>query len=260
MEKIEINVPKNMNKYFNTKVWRKAFEIYRNNQIISVKALNEKEIIAQVQGTACYTVTIKINNDQITMNCNCPYWENCKHEAAVLLYLRDNHEVELTNQKISPKLSELDEFRLFLSSVQYDLDSDEDYRHDNDAYNMGINDCVDYIENCNASREEKLEMLFLLIHNFNMNRMVCSCFMKIYQEDYKCCEDKIYSLFNQEEIICYELSHLGNYIKKENEKALYRMLIEHVQLKLNANQINTLKESLMRHQKAWEIVEQCFNN
>lgn len=165
MEKIIFNVPSDIEEYFSSKVWGKAYEIVRNNQIKSVRAINKNEIVAQVQGTALYTVMIKKRHQDVIIECNCPYWDNCKHAAAVCLFLRNNPEVELTNEKISTNLSEIDEFRLFLSNVQYELDSEE-YCHDNEAYDSAINDCVDYIENCLAQRSDKIEMIFLLMNHF----------------------------------------------------------------------------------------------
>lgn len=258
MKKIVFNVPKDIASYFNSKVWRKAYGIYQNNQIISVYATNKNEIVAQVQGTTLYTVIIKNNEDRLSMDCNCPYWGNCKHAAAVLLYLKDHLEIELTDKKISMSLSELDEFRLFVSSVLYDLESDEEYRHDNKAYDMGTNDCVDYIENSLASREVKLEMLFLLMNNFSVNRAVSLCLMNLYKEDYDLIENIIYSNLIQNESLFFELCYVGDYLENKNEKENYRMLISNLIQKLDHNRIMDFKNYMLKHDKAWNLVNNLF--
>lgn len=259
MKKITFKIPDDIHNYFNSKVWKKAYEIYRNHQIISIYAKNEKEIVAKVQGTALYTVLIKLENNKIIMDCNCPYWDNCKHEAAVLIYVKNHPEIEARNERISMTLPALDEFRLFLSSVLYELDSDEEYRHDNDTYNDGVNDCVDYIENTLASRKEKIQMLFLLMDNFCINRSVCSCFMNLYKEDNELCENLLCSYLMKKESSFYELSKIGDYLKSEIEKENYCTLIDNVIHKLDSNQISIMKSYLIRHEKAWNIVKKLFD-
>lgn len=259
MKNIIVKVPHDIEHYFNSKVWGRAYEVYHNHQIVSVYAKNENEIVAQVQGTALYTVFIRLMNDHITMECNCPYWDYCKHEAAVVMYLKDHPEIELKDEEISMELSKLDEFKLFISSVQYELDSDETYRHDNEAYDNGVNDCVDFIENSLASRKEKLEMLILLMKNFVINRAVSSCLMRLYLEDFELCENVLYSYLEQEECLFYELCHIGDYQNNKNEKENYRMLINNMIQKLDSNQINMLKEYMVRHERAWDTVKNLFN-
>lgn len=56
------------------------------------------------------------------MECNCPYWGDCKHDAAV-------------------------------------------------------DDCVDYIEYCEAPSEDKIEMLFILMQELSINQNGIKYFM-----------------------------------------------------------------------------------
>lgn len=69
---------------------------YFDNDMIHHCELCESKYISYVQGTDFsteYKVVISVNkeNEIINMECNCPYQNNCKHEYATLLYIRNNY-------------------------------------------------------------------------------------------------------------------------------------------------------------------------
>ena len=47
-----------------------------------------------MRGSNLYYVRLTIKNDLVTqLSCTCPYYSNCKHEAALLYYLEDHKEI-----------------------------------------------------------------------------------------------------------------------------------------------------------------------
>ena len=68
-------------------------DYYKNNMIYSCIQANNK-YIAYIQGSEFgkeYEVEIEIDGTIVkNMKCNCPYQDNCKHEYATLLWLREN--------------------------------------------------------------------------------------------------------------------------------------------------------------------------
>lgn len=72
---------------------------YFESNMIHHCELTNSNYIAYVQGTDFsteYKVVIAVNeeNEIINMKCNCPYQNNCKHEYATLLYIRNQYKNE----------------------------------------------------------------------------------------------------------------------------------------------------------------------
>ncbi len=75
------------------KIIDRGFHYYENDYIEGFESLGNKEFSATVVGSEEYSVFIKLGykNTIIEHSCDCPYdWGNyCKHEVAVLYYIRD---------------------------------------------------------------------------------------------------------------------------------------------------------------------------
>lgn len=81
------------NQYFSTRILNRGYDYY---QINAVRVLNSSSefIEANVMGSSLYNVRINFIEDEIvSMYCNCPYEDNCKHLAATLYYLEDHPEL-----------------------------------------------------------------------------------------------------------------------------------------------------------------------
>ena len=75
------------------KILDRGFDYYENDNVDEVENLGNGEFQAVVQGSEEYEVFIKIENGKVAEHtCECPYdWGDiCKHEVAVLYYIRDS--------------------------------------------------------------------------------------------------------------------------------------------------------------------------
>ena len=75
------------------KILDRGFDYYEIDNVEQVENLGRGEFQAVVQGSEQYEVFIKIENGKVTEHsCECPYdrGDICKHEVAVLYYLRDS--------------------------------------------------------------------------------------------------------------------------------------------------------------------------
>ena len=79
-------------------------DYYKNNMIYSCIQANNK-YIAYIQGSEFgkeYEVEIEIDGTIVkNMKCNCPYQDKCKHEYATLLWLRENLNKNIKEEKNS---------------------------------------------------------------------------------------------------------------------------------------------------------------
>jgi uncharacterized Zn finger protein len=75
------------------KIIDRGFSYYENEAISEIEEVDRNEFAATVYGSEEYEVYIKFDNQQniIKHTCDCPYdWGNvCKHEVAVMYYLKD---------------------------------------------------------------------------------------------------------------------------------------------------------------------------
>lgn len=80
--------------FIEDKILDRGQSYYRNGYIDEVEEVEEGEYNATVSGSSEYTVNICLNEYGTVYHhdCDCPYdWGNfCKHEAAVLYYIRAN--------------------------------------------------------------------------------------------------------------------------------------------------------------------------
>ena len=57
----------------------------RNNSVSDLGFTPEGALIAYVLGSARYVTQVAIQEGDLTSECTCPYWTNCKHAVAVVL-------------------------------------------------------------------------------------------------------------------------------------------------------------------------------
>ncbi len=96
---------KNFEKEIEPKILDRGFSYYENDFVSDIEQIEKGEFCATVMGTEEYNVLIKLNkNLEIKEHsCDCPYdWGNvCKHEVAVMYYLKDG---ELYDQPVEEGL------------------------------------------------------------------------------------------------------------------------------------------------------------
>ena len=76
----------------------------RNSSVSDLGITPEGALIAYVLGSARYVTQVVIQDGDLTSECTCPYWTNCKHAVAVVLeYL-----MCLKNDVAVPEISQTD--------------------------------------------------------------------------------------------------------------------------------------------------------
>ena len=90
-------------KLFEPYILERGYAYYREGSVADI-SYNKEQIVATVEGSEDYSVTIDLKNGQVEdMECTCPYAEdgnNCKHMAAVL-YAYENEGKVKQNQKLT---------------------------------------------------------------------------------------------------------------------------------------------------------------
>lgn len=109
------------------KVWDYGYELFNEGAVLDAFAVNDNVACFTVSGTINYTVIVQKHNDGIKIDCNCPYFGECKHEVAVLCYLNENPLLRVENRQISMEISDLDKFKLEVEEQLYEMDNEEDY-------------------------------------------------------------------------------------------------------------------------------------
>ena len=78
------------------KIIDRGFSYYENDYVEDFEQVDKGEFTAIVEGSESYSIFINLdkNLEIIDHSCNCPYdWgEYCKHEVAVLFYIKDSEE------------------------------------------------------------------------------------------------------------------------------------------------------------------------
>lgn len=107
---------KNFENQVEPKILDRGCSYYENDQVEDIEQIEEREFSATVLGSDEYTVLIKLSKDLeiLSSSCDCPYdWGNiCKHEVAVLYYLKDSEKYKdfPRTGKISKMKSELGKY------------------------------------------------------------------------------------------------------------------------------------------------------
>lgn len=88
-------------KKVDSKILDRGFEYYEQDCIKNISQVSRGVFVAFVRGTERYKVTIKLKGRAVEQHlCTCPYdWGDvCKHEVAVLYYIRDSEWKENDNE------------------------------------------------------------------------------------------------------------------------------------------------------------------
>ena len=84
----------NFEELIERKIIDRGFSYYENDYVEDFEQVEKGEFSAIVEGSERYFVLIKLNESLEIRDhsCNCPYdWgEYCKHEVAVLFYIKDS--------------------------------------------------------------------------------------------------------------------------------------------------------------------------
>lgn len=124
---------------FDDDISTRGLDIYESEGVIDVEIKGD-EILFSVLGryNPFYNVTIKIVDDNITnTSCDCPYFDDCKHIYACLLYIEDHHEeLYLEMQKeLKNNLGKIELLKNTISnSSKEELEKDIIYLYMNDNF------------------------------------------------------------------------------------------------------------------------------
>ena len=92
---------KNFEKIVEHQIIGRGYSYYENDSIEDIEQVEKGEFVATVRGSEEYSVTMKMDDklNLISHSCDCPYdWGTvCKHEVAVMFYIREK---KLYNQSL----------------------------------------------------------------------------------------------------------------------------------------------------------------
>lgn len=100
--------------------FERGMDYYKTGRVINIEQ-SGKRIIATVQGTDDYTVTIYKDNNRISATCTCPYdfGGYCKHIVATLIALFLDNKVKIVNKTEKEKEKE-DKSKAILNNLSFD--------------------------------------------------------------------------------------------------------------------------------------------
>ena len=230
--------------YFSNVILERGYDYFEMNTVEIINASN-KSIDAKVIGSDAYDVRINFKNREIkSMYCSCPYYDNCKHQAAVLYYADNHPEIFPKNDDIDKlvKNVSLKDLREFLIE---ELANDKDLLNrfkvftdsatDEDFYEKKLTYC--FSKPVNVIRFIDEDMSFLIKNgNFDtvlkLSRLIVDYLKEIYHCDYDAFIDILYKLdsimiylFNRN----YEkpvLDFLGNIILTNDNIEILDMLTD----------------------------------
>lgn len=236
MEYYTFTLPEHVSHLFQDKIWRRGKELYEEDGVKEAYAFDEKTVICKVKGTILYTVIMHFDDGEVNLECNCEYMDDCKHEAAALMYLKDHPQLPVMKKPYSLDVDELEEFILRVSEAEYDMEEEfEDYDETVDAL-------YDEIEEA-ESVELSLQMLLCLNKSFPLNGRGAKLVNDLLDED----SDKVYQLLhhneNSEDLLFSLIISLAEIENKECRESI-SSLIEYL-----------LKEPLKRKAEAKELYD-----
>lgn len=96
----------NFEYYMDRIIFDRGLDYYEHKYVLSLEAKEDNVYEAEVEGTELYNVRVELNElkNIIDINCDCPYdmGPYCKHQAAVLLALRDKDHITVDNNSLPP--------------------------------------------------------------------------------------------------------------------------------------------------------------
>lgn len=236
MEYYTFTLPEHVSHLFQGKIWRRGIELYEEDSVKEAYAFDEKTVICKVKGTILYTVIIHFDDGEVNLECNCEYMDDCKHEAAALMYLKDHPQLPVKKKPYSLDVDELEEFILRVSEAENDVEEEfEDYDEVLDT----LYDEIEEVE----SVELSLQMLLCLNKSFPLNGRGAKLVNDLLDEDI----DKVYQLLHHneksEDLLFSLIISLVEIEDKECRKSI-SSLIEYL-----------LKEPLKRKAEAKELYD-----
>ena len=149
-EKLDTN---DVEDWFGSTIFKRGVDYQRSGRVSELHS-SEKRILASVDGTRKYTVSVEIMDDgELIADCNCPYEYDCKHAVAVILeYL------QLIQDRIDIPEIDSDDRRLLLLNE----DIVEDFKHEG-IYKIeqGVQDQLNSFLN-KRTKEQLVEQLLEL--------------------------------------------------------------------------------------------------
>lgn len=112
---------KTFEKDIEPKILSRGYSYYEDAHIAEVEQVEKRAFIATISGYEDYSVTVKIDTklNVTSSSCDCPYdWgPTCKHEVALMFYIRENRLYEQSVgdgplSKIKQDLQKLDKKEL----------------------------------------------------------------------------------------------------------------------------------------------------
>lgn len=89
----------NFEKIIDPDMLNRGFRLYEEGYVLEVAQIKKGEFVASVRGSDKYAVTIKLSEHQelTSHTCDCPYdWGTvCKHEVAVMYYIKNKQLIDL---------------------------------------------------------------------------------------------------------------------------------------------------------------------
>ena len=86
---------KQLEKKFNSEIWQRGKEYYRKKLIGNI-VKDSNVIKAESYGNSTYFLKINLKTNE--MDCTCPYDFECKHLAALIIWLKNNKITDLSEQ------------------------------------------------------------------------------------------------------------------------------------------------------------------
>lgn len=83
-----------LDRSFSPVIIKRAKSYYTDN-LVNVEAITFGEILGQAEGNRMYNLSLKREDNQVYMSCDCPYEGPCKHLVAFLRLLADEPDEEL---------------------------------------------------------------------------------------------------------------------------------------------------------------------
>lgn len=226
---IRFELPKDYSNYFVSRIFTRGANLYHDDAVLEIYATDEHHAYAKVRGTVDYTVSIEVDGDDLHMECNCPYGDHCKHEAAVLLHIEKNPLLEVKEKPMLDELTVLDEFRLFLSQIEYEFEIEwDDGRPYWKSYEDTISEVVDHIIHFDTSVRLQTQMLCIVMEVFSSSHDVWHYLMDLSKINLE--EVKLSLLeYTLKHPRCYqEMTFLRSYVKGKEETKLYHTLYDYL--------------------------------
>lgn len=238
IKRITFNLPDYSHK-FETKIWNRGYHLYHDLEIFEAKAIDETHAYFKVHGTVDYTITLEVKENDIDIQCNCPYEGGlCKHCAAVLMYLEDNPHLEISDEIPSLKFSKEDIKKLEESEREYyeELEMEERRYHrysDYDDYDEYDDFSMEYnmftsIVSSEENMERKMMEVCQYIDDFGVSYEIWNFILKAYLYDKKLLEIFAHEM-NKRNLFTDVMDALEQYLYLEIDKDIYNKIVEYLE-------------------------------